>query len=69
VPVTFVVGAGGAPAAPAFAETVLAAWRARLATFRVPDETLIVETLPRSMEEKVAKARTAPSPREVKQSA
>jgi crotonobetaine/carnitine-CoA ligase len=57
VPVAFVLpraGLGGAP--PDLAERVLATCRAKLASFKVPVEVLLVDALPRSTLEKIAKA-------------
>jgi crotonobetaine/carnitine-CoA ligase len=57
VPVAFVLpraGIAGAP--PDLAERVLAACRAKLASFKVPTEVTLVDALPRSTLEKIAKA-------------
>jgi crotonobetaine/carnitine-CoA ligase len=57
VPVVFIIPEGGMKAAsPALAEDVLSACRSKLADFKVPREVLIVEDMPRSTLEKVAKA-------------
>jgi crotonobetaine/carnitine-CoA ligase len=57
VPVVFVIPHGGvASAAPNLPETILAACRQQLADFKVPREVRVVETMPRSTLEKVAKA-------------
>jgi crotonobetaine/carnitine-CoA ligase len=57
VPVVFVIPQGGlAGADPALADTVLAACRNKLADFKVPREVHLVEDMPRSTLEKVAKA-------------
>lgn len=57
VPVVFVIPTGGlAGAHPALADSVLAACRAQLADFKVPREVVLVEDMPRSTLEKVAKA-------------
>ncbi len=57
VPVAFVLPRGGRDAAaPDLAERVLAACRDKLANFKVPDEVRLVDALPRSTLEKIAKA-------------
>ena len=57
VPVAFVLVPGGADAAPPdLAEQVIEACRKSLADFKVPREVRIVESLPRSTLEKIAKA-------------
>lgn len=57
VPVAFVLPRGGvAAAAPDLAERVLAACRAKLASFKVPQDVRLVDALPRSTLEKIAKA-------------
>ena len=57
VPVAFVLVEGGLEgAAPDLAETVLAACREKLADFKVPREVHLVDSLPRSTLEKIAKA-------------
>jgi len=53
VPVAFVVGDGSRPA---LAEEIEAACRQRLADFKVPSRVLIVDDLPRSTLNKIAKA-------------
>jgi crotonobetaine/carnitine-CoA ligase len=53
----FIIPEGGMKAAsPSLAEDVLSACRSKLADFKVPREVLIVEDMPRSTLEKVAKA-------------
>jgi len=56
VPVVFVLPQPGTPD-PTLPERVLAACRARLADFKVPAEVRLVDELPRSTLEKVAKAK------------
>ncbi len=57
VPVAFIIPRGGVgAAAPDFAERVLAACRTTLAGFKVPQEIRLVDELPRSTLEKIAKA-------------
>jgi crotonobetaine/carnitine-CoA ligase len=57
VPVAFILPRGGqAAAATDLAERVLALCRSRLADFKVPQEVRLVDALPRSTLEKVAKA-------------
>lgn len=57
VPVAFVLPRGGLGAAPPdLAERVLAACRAKLASFKQPQEVRLVDALPRSTLEKIAKA-------------
>jgi carnitine-CoA ligase len=57
VPVAFILPRGGRAAAPPdLAERVLAACRAKLASFKVPHEVRLVDELPRSTLEKIAKA-------------
>lgn len=56
VPVVFVIPQGGIAAAkPDLADDILAACRQKLADFKVPREVRIVESMPRSTLEKVAK--------------
>jgi crotonobetaine/carnitine-CoA ligase len=57
VPVVFVIPEAGVVARqPDFAEKIIAECRQKLATFKVPREVRLVESLPRSTLEKVAKA-------------
>ena len=57
VPVAFVLPRGGvAAASPDLAERVLGLCRGRLADFKVPQEVRLVDALPRSTLEKIAKA-------------
>ena len=57
VPVAFVLPRGGVRAAPPdLAERVLATCRAKLASFKQPQEVRLVDALPRSTLEKIAKA-------------
>ena len=57
VPVAFILPQGGmAGAPPDLAERVLAACRDKLADFKVPQEVRLVDALPRSTLEKIAKA-------------
>jgi crotonobetaine/carnitine-CoA ligase len=56
VPVAVLLVPGGEAAAPGLKEQVLAACRNGLADFKVPREIRIVESLPRSTLEKIAKA-------------
>jgi crotonobetaine/carnitine-CoA ligase len=57
VPVVFIIPEGGMKAAsPSLAEDVLSACRSKLADFKVPRDVLIVDDMPRSTLEKVAKA-------------
>jgi carnitine-CoA ligase len=57
VPVAFVLPRGGlAGAPPDLADRVLATCRAKLASFKVPTEVRLVDELPRSTLEKIAKA-------------
>ncbi len=57
VPVVFIIPQGGvAGAAPTLADSVLAACRAALADFKVPREVHLVDDMPRSTLEKIAKA-------------
>jgi crotonobetaine/carnitine-CoA ligase len=55
VPVAFVIPKGGVDAGPGLADRILAACRHELATFKVPAEVRLVDALPRSTLEKVAK--------------
>ena len=57
VPVLFVIPGGGVAGAPAtLSEDILAACRAKLADFKVPREVRLVDDMPRSTLEKIAKA-------------
>ena len=57
VPVAFVLPRGGSTSAPPdLAERVLAACRSKLASFKQPQEVRVVDSLPRSTLEKIAKA-------------
>ena len=57
VPVVFIIPHGGVAAAPLdFHDRVMAACRAGLADFKLPREIHLVEDMPRSTLEKVAKA-------------
>ncbi len=57
VPVAFVLPRGGLGAAPPdLAERIVATCRAKLADFKVPQEVRLVDALPRSTLEKIAKA-------------
>ena len=57
VPVVFIIPQGGvAGAAPDLQDRVMAACRAGLADFKVPREVRLVDDMPRSTLEKVAKA-------------
>jgi carnitine-CoA ligase len=57
VPVAFILPRGGiAAASPDLAERVIATCRAKLASFKVPTDVRLVDALPRSTLEKIAKA-------------